>query len=58
MEKEFLLSEHQAEIAQLEEELHKFIEFDEWSAREYGIESIDYHETAVNMIRAGYRKQA
>ena len=58
MEKEFLLSGQQAEIAQLEEELHKFIEFDEWSAREYGIESLDYHETAVNMIRAGYRKQA
>lgn len=56
MSKEFLIDEHREEIAQLEEELHKLIEYDEWSAREFGEERVDYYWTAVNMLMAGYRK--
>lgn len=56
MEKEFLIDEHAKEISLLEEELHKIIDYDEWAAREYGETTVDYYWTAVNLLRAGYRK--
>lgn len=56
MEKEFLIDEHKEEIAKLEEELTRLIDIDEWAAREYGDTRIDYYWTAVNILRAGYRK--
>lgn len=56
MEKEFLIDEHREEIAQLEEELTRLIDIDEWAAREYGFIKIDYYWTAINLLRAGYRK--
>lgn len=57
MEKEFFLDEHTEEILQLEKELHDIIDYDEWAAREYGYEKVDYYWTAVNLLKAGYRKQ-
>lgn len=56
MKKRFLIDEHTEEIAQMEKDLHEHISFDEWSAREYGVESIDYYSTAINLLEAGYRK--
>ena len=56
MEKEFLIDEHQEEILQLEKELHELIDYDEWSAREYGETNVDYYWTAFNLLKAGYRK--
>jgi hypothetical protein len=50
------LTEHMEEIRQLEEELYSLIDYDEWSAREYGSTEIDYYWTAYNLIKAGYRK--
>ena len=52
--KEFLIDEHR--ISQLEEELRDLIDYDEWSAREYGENRVDYYCTAINLIKAGYRK--
>lgn len=54
--KPFNINEHSDEINQLENELRGLIEYDEWSAREYGTTSVDLYETAVNLIKAGYRK--
>lgn len=54
--KEFLIDEHFEEIKLLEEELGKLIDYDEWSAREYGVERVDCWQTAVNILRAGYSK--
>ena len=56
MEKEFLIDEHSSEIALLEQELHELIDYDEWSAREYGETNVDYYWTAVNLLKAGYKK--
>lgn len=56
--KEFLIEEHTEEIAQLEKELHELIDYDEWSAREYGETKVDYYWTAFNLLKAGYRKVA
>ena len=44
------------EINQLEKELKKLIEYDEWSAIEFGENKVDYYWTAVNLLKAGYRK--
>lgn len=52
------LTEHMEEIRQLEEELYHLIDYDEWSAREYGSTEVDYYWTAFNLIKAGYRKVA
>lgn len=32
------------------------IDYDEWSAREYGTIEVDNHSTALNLYNAGYRK--
>lgn len=56
MEKEFSICEHSEEIAQLEKDLTELIDFDEWSVREYGCTWVDYYQTAVNLLKAGYRK--
>lgn len=56
MEEVFLLDEHAEEILQLEKELYKLISYDEWSAREFGEERVDYYDTAINLLKAGYRK--
>ena len=56
MAKEFLIEEHSSEIALLEQELHELIDYDEWSAREYGETNVDYYWTAFNLLKAGYRK--
>lgn len=56
MKDEFDLNKYKEEISQLEKELHKLIDFDEWSALEYGETKVDYYWTAVNLLKAGYRK--
>lgn len=56
MSKEFSIKDHAEEIIQLEAELYDLIDFDEWSAREYGMTNVDYYTTALNFIKAGYRK--
>jgi hypothetical protein len=56
MKDEFDLNKHKEEISQLEKELHKLIDFDEWSALEYGETKVDYYWTAINLLKAGYRK--
>lgn len=43
-------------ILEIEEDLRKIIDYDEWSAREYGEERVDYYTTAINLYNAGYRK--
>ena len=47
---------YREEIEQLEKELYNLIDYDEWSAREYGDTRVDYYWTAFNLIKAGYRK--
>ena len=32
------------------------ISYDEWSAREFGEKIVDYYDTAINLLKAGYRK--
>lgn len=54
--KPFNIDEHSDEILQLTDELRELIEYDYWSAMEYGNTSVDLYETAVNLIKAGYRK--
>ena len=44
-------------ILEIEEDLQKIIDYDEWSAREYGEERVDLYSTAVNLYNAGYRKK-
>ena len=39
-------------------DLQGCITYDEWSAREYGIDSIDFDTTAEKMVAKGYRKQS
>ena len=39
-------------------DLQECITYDEWSAREYGIDSIDFDTTAEKMVAKGYRKQS
>lgn len=56
MEEVFLIDEHSDEIMQLEKELQTLIAYDEWSAREFGEEKVDYYDTAINLLKAGYRK--
>ena len=56
MKKEFLIDEHHEEILRLEKELQELIDYDEWSAREYGDARVDYYWTAFNLLKAGYRK--
>lgn len=56
MKDEFDLNKHKEEISQLEKELHKLIDFDEWSALEYGETKVDYYWTAINLLKAGYKK--
>lgn len=57
MEKEFLIDDHKEEIAQLEKDLLELVDFDEWTAMECGGGTwVDYYQTAVNLIDAGYRK--
>ena len=55
MEKDFLI-EHSSEIAMLEQELKELVDYDEWSALEYGDTRVDYYWTAVNLLKAGYKK--
>lgn len=57
MEKEFIWEEHKDEINQLAKELHELIDYDEWSAIEYGDTKVDYWWTAFNLVKAGYKKQ-
>ena len=56
MAKKFLYEEHVEEISQLADELPDIIDYDEWSAREYGSKDVDYERTAFNLIKAGYKK--
>ena len=39
-------------------DLEECITYDEWSAREYGIDSIDFDTMAEKMVTRGYRKQS
>ena len=39
-------------------DLQECITYDEWSAREYGIDSIDFDTMAEKMVTRGYRKQS
>ena len=43
-------------ILEIEQDLQKIIDYDEWSAREYGEERVDLYSTAINLYNAGYRK--
>ena len=43
-------------ILEIEEDLRKIIDYDEWAAREYGEERVDLYSTAINLYNAGYRK--
>ena len=54
--KEFYIEDHAKEIHQLQKELDNIIDYDEWVGREYGETKVDYYWTAVNLLKAGYRK--
>ena len=56
LKKEFYIEDHSEEIRQLEKELHNIIDYDEWAGREYGETKVDYYFTAINLLKAGYRK--
>ena len=43
-------------ILEIEQDLQKIIDYDEWEAREYGEERVDLYSTAINLYNAGYRK--
>lgn len=43
-------------ILEIEQDLQKIIDYDEWAAREYGEERVDFYSTAINLYNAGYRK--
>lgn len=43
-------------ILEIEQDLQKIIDYDEWAAREYGEERVDLYSTAINLYNAGYRK--
>lgn len=50
------LSQRNKEILEINNDLEKIIDYDEWSAREYGEDRVDYYGTAINLYNAGYRK--
>ena len=58
MGEEIFIVKYSSEIALLEQELRELIEYDEWAATEHGETRVDYYWTAVNLIKAGYRKHA
>lgn len=43
-------------ILEIEQDLQKIIDYDEWAVREYGEERVDLYSTAINLYNAGYRK--
>ena len=50
------MQDFEKEVTELANELDKLISYDEWSAKEYGLTSVDIYDTACNLIKAGYRK--
>lgn len=48
--------EYYQAISDIDNDLHKIISYDEWSAKEYGTDSVDYYDTAISLYNAGYRK--
>lgn len=48
--------ERQKEIWSIANELDDIIDYDEWSAREYGETKVDTFGTAYRLYEAGYRK--
>ena len=48
--------ERQKEIWNIANELDNIIDYDEWSAREYGETKVDTFGTAYRLYEAGYRK--
>lgn len=50
------MSDFEKEVLELSNELPKLISYDEWAARECGSVNVDHYDTAINLIRAGYRK--
>lgn len=56
MEKDLYIEEHIEEIEQLEKDLIKLTEYD-WSYRRlYDEDKVDFYATAINLLKAGYRK--
>ena len=43
-------------ISEMNDDLDKIIDYDEWAAREYGETRVDYYSTAIQLYAAGYRK--
>ena len=50
--------EREKREAIMSNDLQGCITYDEWSVREYGIDSIDFDVTAEKMVAKGYRKQS
>ena len=50
--------EREIQEAIMSVDLQECITYDEWSAREYGRESIDFGVTAEKMVAKGYHKQS
>lgn len=48
--------EKNKEILSISHDLENLIDYDEWSAREYGETKVDVYVTAMNLYNAGYRK--
>ena len=44
-------------IEEMYRDLQECIDYDEWSAREYGETEVDFDTTARNLVEKGYRKE-
>jgi hypothetical protein len=48
--------EYNEEIMSMQKDLVNIVQYDEWSAREYGDTKVDYNWTAISLYESGYRK--
>ena len=50
------LKEYNETLNEIDKDLHEAIDYDEWSAKEYGETKVDYYWSARNLYNMGYRK--
>lgn len=50
------MKEYKEIISAMDDDLQEIVDYDEWSAIEYGETRVDYWYSAKNLYNAGYRK--
>ena len=50
------MKEYKEIISAMDDDLQEIVDYDEWSAIEYGETKVDYWYSAKNLYNAGYRK--